>query len=94
MNELDSVTQQNAAMFEETTAASHALTGEADALAKAVAQFNLPGNSNAAPKSAARSEATPAETPRTARASVPATAGNAAIDYDAELTNESGWEEF
>ncbi len=41
VNELDHVTQQNAAMFEETTAASHALTGEADALADAVAQFKI-----------------------------------------------------
>ncbi|MEM6310916.1 MAG: methyl-accepting chemotaxis protein [Pseudomonadota bacterium] len=41
VNELDQVTQHNAAMFEETTAASHALTTEADALAKAVSQFTL-----------------------------------------------------
>lgn len=41
VNELDHVTQQNAAMFEETTAASHALTAEADALVSAVAQFRM-----------------------------------------------------
>lgn len=40
-NELDRVTQQNAAMFEETTAASFSLTSEAEALSKAVAQFKL-----------------------------------------------------
>lgn len=43
VNELDHVTQQNAAMFEETTAASHALTSEADALVNAVARFKLGG---------------------------------------------------
>jgi len=41
MNELDRVTQQNAAMFEETTAASHALTAEADSLVTASARFRI-----------------------------------------------------
>ena len=41
MTQLDQVTQQNAAMFEETTAASHALTAETDALVRAVARFRL-----------------------------------------------------
>ncbi|WP_299677406.1 methyl-accepting chemotaxis protein [uncultured Roseobacter sp.] len=41
VNELDHVTQQNAAMFEETTAASHALTQETEALATAVERFRL-----------------------------------------------------
>lgn len=39
VNQLDQVTQHNAAMFEETTAASHALTRGAQALAAASAQF-------------------------------------------------------
>ncbi len=39
VNQLDQVTQQNAAMFEETTAASHALTAEAEALSRAMALF-------------------------------------------------------
>jgi methyl-accepting chemotaxis protein len=41
MQELDSVTQQNAAMFEETTAASNALSQEAQSLTSAVARFNI-----------------------------------------------------
>ena len=41
INELDQVTQQNAAMFEETTAASHSLMTEADALLIAAEKFNL-----------------------------------------------------
>ncbi|WP_089269090.1 methyl-accepting chemotaxis protein [Puniceibacterium sediminis] len=41
INELDRVTQQNAAMFEETTAASHALTQEANSLVAAVTRFSL-----------------------------------------------------
>ncbi|MHC9417288.1 methyl-accepting chemotaxis protein [Sphingomonas citri] len=39
--EMDGVTQQNAAMVEETTAAARALAGEADALAQEVACFLL-----------------------------------------------------
>jgi methyl-accepting chemotaxis protein len=41
MNELDQVTQQNAAMFEETNAASHALTTEAGSLVSAAERFRL-----------------------------------------------------
>lgn len=39
VNQLDQVTQQNAAMFEETTAASHALTREANNLAETMSRF-------------------------------------------------------
>ena len=39
INQLDQVTQQNAAMFEETTAASHALTRSAEDLAQTTARF-------------------------------------------------------
>ena len=41
MNQLDQVTQQNAAMFEETNAASQALSDEADGLRETMAQFRL-----------------------------------------------------
>ncbi|WP_367274843.1 methyl-accepting chemotaxis protein [uncultured Maritimibacter sp.] len=39
VNQLDQVTQQNAAMFEETTAASHALTREAETLSQTIGRF-------------------------------------------------------
>jgi methyl-accepting chemotaxis protein len=41
INQMDQVTQQNAAMVEESTAASHSLTQEADELASLVARFHL-----------------------------------------------------
>jgi len=41
VNQLDQVTQQNAAMFEQTTAASHSLTSEAETLAATTAQFRI-----------------------------------------------------
>ncbi|MCE0743764.1 methyl-accepting chemotaxis protein [Acetobacter sicerae] len=41
LGEMDQATQQNAAMVEETTAASHSLTHEVQDLAKAVSEFSL-----------------------------------------------------
>jgi methyl-accepting chemotaxis protein len=41
VNQMDQVTQQNAAMVEEATAASHGLSGEAQELARLVGQFKI-----------------------------------------------------
>ena len=41
VNQMDQVTQQNAAMVEESTAASHSLSEEAEALARLVGQFQI-----------------------------------------------------
>jgi methyl-accepting chemotaxis protein len=43
VNTIDQGTQQNAAMVEESTAASHSLASEADSLNRLIAQFNLGG---------------------------------------------------
>ncbi len=48
VNQMDQVTQQNAAMVEQATAASHGLSGEAQELARLVGQFRI-GESAAAP---------------------------------------------
>jgi methyl-accepting chemotaxis protein len=48
VNQMDQVTQQNAAMVEQSTAASHSLSGEAQELARLIGQFNI-GESIAAP---------------------------------------------
>ena len=96
VNDLDHVTQQNAAMFEETTAASHALTSEADALASAVARFSL-GNHESSKLSPPKSNPVPAEaenklhpTPASASVSV----GNTALALDNDADLDAGWEEF
>jgi len=47
VNQMDQVTQQNAAMVEQATAASHGLSGEAQELARLVGQFRI-GESAAA----------------------------------------------
>ena len=90
VNELDHVTQQNAAMFEETTAASHALTAEADALALAVARFRLNARSDETETSVVKLRAT-RKTP--AEASTAARQGNLAQDLALEAEID-GWEEF
>ncbi len=41
VNQMDQVTQQNAAMVEQSTAASHSLAGEADALTALVSKFRV-----------------------------------------------------
>ena len=48
VNQMDQVTQQNAAMVEQATAASHSLSGEAEELARLVGQFRI-GESVSAP---------------------------------------------
>ena len=92
VNDLDHVTQQNAAMFEETTAASHALTAEADALAAAVARFDL-GPQEAA-KTPEKFTQKPAVKERSAATPRPQTAGNLALKPQQENVAEVGWEEF
>ena len=49
VNQMDQVTQQNAAMVEQSTAASHNLAAEAETLAQLVAQFRIGGAASEAP---------------------------------------------
>jgi methyl-accepting chemotaxis protein len=48
INQMDQMTQQNAAMVEETTAATHHLANESGELAKLVGRFQIDGNQRAA----------------------------------------------
>ena len=52
VNQMDQVTQQNAAMVEESTAASHSLAQEADVLAASVARFKVAQGANVVAASA------------------------------------------
>jgi methyl-accepting chemotaxis protein len=49
LNQMDQVTQQNAAMVEESTAASHALAQETDEVSRLVTRFDLGRKSSATP---------------------------------------------
>lgn len=96
MNQLDQATQQNAAMFEETTAASQSLTRLAESLNDAVKRFDT-GTPQAgavvelrrtSTVSSRGAEATP---PPARPATSPATATTPAAVPAAE---DEGWEEF
>ncbi len=54
MSQLDHVTQQNAAMFEETTAASHALTSEAQSLSTTIERFKTSARTETANSGSAK----------------------------------------
>jgi methyl-accepting chemotaxis protein len=88
VNQMDQVTQQNAAMVEEATAASHALTGEADTLARLISRFELGEQQAQAP--AQRASAQPQHRP------VPQmkTSGPRGGAAPAFATQEDSWDEF
>lgn len=99
VNQMDQVTQQNAAMVEESTAASHNLAQEAEELSHLVAKFRLgrqQADAGQAPRrQAAASPARPQGQPRAASAPRAAASGSgqAAALLAAQPADE-GWEEF
>ena len=99
INQMDQVTQQNAAMVEQATAASHALSGESEALSRLISRFDL-----GAGASAPSFKAAPAPAPRAMPAAAPAPAPTAtalkttgrggAAPKPAFEANEDAWDEF
>ena len=87
VNQMDQVTQQNAAMVEQSTAASHSLAQEAESLAGSVARFQI--GAVAAP---ARTAA-PRPVNRTVTAMKTVGHGGAARKPQ-PVAAEDGWEEF
>lgn len=86
VNAMDQGTQQNAAMVEQSTAASHGLAQEAASLFQLLSRFKLDaGSVHSAPRVASAGRASPA--PKAAARQRPAMDGNAAVDM-------SEWEEF
>jgi methyl-accepting chemotaxis protein len=91
VNQMDQVTQQNAAMVEQSTAASHTLAGEAEQLSRLISRFDLGADSVRAP----------ASRPAPARTYAPVQAmrttgsrGGAALKPMAHADAEAGWDEF
>jgi methyl-accepting chemotaxis protein len=100
VNEMDQVTQQNAAMVEETTAASHTLAHEADALEQSLANFNTglvksppPPRRHAAPKRPAPGAQTSSRPPNRPVAALRTTGRGGAAAKPASAPN-ADWEEF
>ena len=87
-DQMDKVTQQNAAMVEESTAASHSLAQEAEKLTSLVGQFRTGQESAAAPSGLGRRQAAPSRA-----AARPISRGNTALAHKPEAA-EDGWEEF
>ncbi|WP_300519433.1 methyl-accepting chemotaxis protein [Aliiroseovarius sp.] len=104
VNQLDQVTQQNAAMFEETTAASHALSREAEALTQTMARFRTgaaaPASAEVVAPAAFTSRRNPAKIPPDTHAAtlapVAATAAVATAPVTDQLEEhvEDDWDDF
>jgi len=92
INQMDQVTQQNAAMVEETTAASHSLNGEAEELGRLVARFSIRGGRAAAGPAHTAHKSNPVAA---AQKRIAAFAGksNAAVALKHQA-NEDEWESF
>ena len=86
VNQMDQVTQQNAAMVEEATAASHALTNEADTLARLISRFELGDKAAAQPQRAPAPQHRPVAQMKTT-----GPRGGAAPAF---ATHEDSWDEF
>jgi methyl-accepting chemotaxis protein len=83
VNQIDHVTQQNAAMFEETTSASHALAQRANSLSETIGHFQIGKTETMRPASPKKL--------RSARA--PAVRGNLAM-AQAPKSDPNDWEDF
>ncbi len=105
MIQLDQVTQQNAAMFEETTAASQSLMSQAEALAAQMARFHVGDKApttrrpeaQAAPAAAPRAPAASLRVPEVAPARGSAAGAKARKATDGALAlrvTEDNWEDF
>ena len=98
INQLDQVTQQNAAMVEESTAASHAMKTEAESLASLIAQFktdlaHAPGGADVTrlPVRAPDGKKAPA---RAAAAERPARSNGSAALATKKRSTLDEWQEF
>ncbi|KQS83800.1 MULTISPECIES: methyl-accepting chemotaxis protein [unclassified Rhizobium] len=90
VNTMDQGTQQNAAMVEQSTAASHSLAREAEALFQLLGQFKV-GEAGEGRITTARQDARPVASPARAMANRVAKAFNSNV---AVAANRDSWEEF
>ncbi|MDH4440582.1 MAG: methyl-accepting chemotaxis protein [Rhizobium sp.] len=86
INQMDQTTQQNAAMVEESTAASAALAQEATRLRSLVGQFKLSGQDNYSQPAAVETRSPAGRPAEPARRAAPAARGN--------LATKQEWSEF
>jgi methyl-accepting chemotaxis protein len=94
INQMDQVTQQNAAMVEETSAATHKLSGEADSLVRLVAGFKVAGTRTAAPAMARLETHRPVASPARKMMGTVARAMSGSRGESAAQATSPDWEEF
>jgi methyl-accepting chemotaxis protein len=91
MDQMDQMTQQNAAMVEETTAASHALVQETEELARLISRFETGRTANVAPLRRMKKPASAVTRP----VQLSAGGSRVAAARKFEITHEKeSWEEF
>ena len=93
VSQMDQVTQQNAAIVEETTVASHGLAREIEKLMELVGRFDT-GKDLAAEPADRNTRSAPAQKTRTALKTVSTRGAPAAVRKLEAIANEQGWEEF
>jgi methyl-accepting chemotaxis protein len=103
VNQMDQVTQQNAAMVEETSAATHKLSGEADGLLRLVSRFKIEERTRApvlVRPETRRAESHRPETHRPVQSPARRMINNVALAFSgsnaapAKQTASQDWEEF
>ncbi len=99
INQMDQATQHNAAMVEETTAASHSLKQESDALYSMISRFRVSRRVSTTPakapaaRTAAPARKPPPGKPHAASSSVVSRGGAAAV-RKSEAEADADWKEF
>ncbi|QCQ99562.1 globin-coupled sensor protein [Brevundimonas sp. SGAir0440] len=93
VNQMDQVTQQNAAMVEQSTAASHSLTSESRQLSDLVQRFSLTRETALSSRALAAPAPRKPSAPRPMRPAVLRSSGSAALAV-VEEADTAGWEEF
>ena len=88
VNQMDQMTQQNAAMVEQSTAASHALAQEADSLAEMMARFRIRQNATEVQAQASHAPTRPTRSPPRPAPVLKMVGGRATAAV------EDDWEEF
>jgi methyl-accepting chemotaxis protein len=93
VNQMDQVTQQNAAMVEQSTAASHSLTSESRQLSDLVQRFSLTRETALSSRALAAPAPRKPSAPRPTRPAALRSSGSAALAV-VEEADTAGWEEF
>lgn len=97
LNQMDQVTQQNAAMVEETTAAAHMLNKESDELARLVGRFRIGHGEGETGRSERKASRPPAAIRASLKTRAVPTRGGALRKAEPAMASEGqedGWEEF